>query len=690
MKNSLEESAQFIKGVGPQRFAQLQRLGIETVGDLLFHFPRSYEDLTDVRPIAKLTQGSVQTVRGEVVEMDGRTLADGRPVVSIVISDGGPRCLEGVWFNQTYVSRRFRYGQRVTFSGKPKWFRDHWQMATPHVRSLDEADGRADSGIVPVYPLTEDLRAEQLRPIIRRAVEAHCGDVPDILPPELRSRRGFSDPAMALRGVHFPESLRAVEGARRRFIYGEFLVLQVALAVRRRELSDRYRAPILVATPQIDARIRKLFPFTLTADQDQAVADIRADMGSQRPMQRLLHADVGAGKTVVALYAMLTAIANKHQTALMAPTEVLAQQHWRTLERYLPRSRVRRLALTGGLTAKERRTALAEIQSGQVDLVVGTQALLQEGVHFARLGLVVVDEQHKFGVMQRARVRQLGGEPHYLIMTATPIPRTVALTIFGDLDLSVIRQAPPGRRPVMTRWAPSAERERVYARVREALQAGRQAYVICPLVAESERRDLKAAVQTHAELAAGPFHDFRVGLLHGKLDDKTKLQVMEKFQARQLDVLVSTVAVEVGIDVPNATMMILEHAERFGLSQLHQLRGRVSRGEYPGQCYLFADPQSDEARDRVRLFTRLTDGFELAEQDLALRGAGEFLGTRQHGSGALRFGDLVADRELLEVARKDAFDLVSRDPGLNEPAHALLRQEVLERYGRTLDLATIG
>ncbi len=690
MENPLEQSTQFIKGVGPHRFEQLRRLGLETVGDLLFHFPRTYEDLTDVRPIAELRAGSLQTVHGEVVEIDGRRLGDGRPVVSIVISDGGPRCLEGVWFNQVHVARRFKYGQRVAFSGKPKWYRDHWQMATPRVSNLEERDGAAGSGIVPIYPLTEDLRADQLQSIIRQAVEAYAGFVPEIVPPQLQARHRLPEPASALRRVHFPETIAGAESARRRFVYTEFLVLQAALAVRRRELRDRLRAPLLVATPKIDARIRKLFPFRLTADQDKAVADICADLAGERPMQRLLQADVGAGKTAVAVYALLTAVANKHQAVLMAPTEVLAQQHWRTLERYLSRSRVRRLALTGALTAKERRTALADIRSGQVDLVVGTQALLQEDIRFARLGLVIVDEQHKFGVMQRARVRRLGAEPHYLVMTATPIPRTVALTVFGDLDVSTIREAPPGRQPVMTRWVSADQRARTYERVREALRAGRQAYVVCPLVEESERLDLKAAVVPHQELQAGPFREFRVGLLHGQLDEKAKLEVMERFRAGDLHILVSTLAVEVGIDVPNATVMILEHAERFGLSQLHQLRGRVSRGRCSGQCLLFADPASDEAGERLRLFTRTSDGFALAEEDVRLRGVGEFLGTRQHGRGELRFGDLAADRELLESARKDAFAIVAQDPALNQPEHALLRQEVLKGYGRTLELATIG
>jgi ATP-dependent DNA helicase RecG len=392
----------------------------------------------------------------------------------------------------------------------------------------------------------------------------------------------------------------------------------------------------------------------------------------------------------VAVYALLVTVANKHQAAMMAPTEVLALQHWRTLEGYLAKSRVRRLLLTGGLSKVQRGRSLAQIHKGEVDLVVGTQALIQEDLRFARLGLVIVDEQHKFGVNQRARVRRLGIDPHYLIMTATPIPRTVAMTVFGDLDTSLIRQMPPGRRPVTTRLVAAEERQSLYDRLRAALRAGRQAYVVCPLVEESERLDLKAAVETHRELQASAFKEFHVGLLHGGMDEKTKDAVMEEFRARHLNVLVSTSVVEVGIDVPNANILIVEHAERFGLSQLHQLRGRVSRGEIGGECYFFADPVSEEARTRLRLFARISDGFALAEQDARLRGAGEFFGTRQHGVGDLRIGDPVADGELLRLARKDAIALVADDAGIKRPEHALLRQEVIRRFGRTLDLATVG
>ena len=700
--DDLQQELDTLPGVSPARRELLGRLGLRTVGDLLFHFPRAYEDLTDVRRIAELTAGELQTVQGEVVEIEGRELLKGGCVVSVVLCDDGRHCLEGIWFNQPHAASRFRQGQRLAFSGRPKWFRDfrhnreHWQMTSPRVQPLDgPVSPDASGGIVPVYPLTADLRADQLRPVIRRALDRHTGRLAEVLPEALRVQHGFPEASKALHDIHFPVSLADAQNARRRFVYEELLVLQLALALRRRELRDRERAPVLPVNAAINARIRRLFPFDLTADQNTAVADVCRDLAQSRPMQRLVQADVGAGKTAVAVYAMLVAVANKHQCALMAPTEVLAAQHARTLDRYLAHSRVRRLLLTGGLGDRERRLALEQIRAGEIDLVVGTQALVQSDVSFARLGLVVIDEQHKFGVNQRARMRwggtgETAADPHYLVMTATPIPRTVALTVFGDLDVSIIRQLPPGRRPVTTRWLKADRREEVYERFRAALRQGRQAYVICPLVEESERLELKSAAQVQAELQAGPFRDFRVGLLHGRMDDEAKDAAMQAFRERRTDLLVATSVVEVGVDIANATLMVIEDADRFGLSQLHQLRGRVSRGQSAGECYLFADTTTEDGEKRLRILTRTADGFALAEEDARLRGAGEFFGTRQHGLGELRFADLAADAALLQLARKDAFALVAADAALALPEHAPLKRAVLERYGRTLELAAVG
>jgi ATP-dependent DNA helicase RecG len=691
-EDPLQTSAQYAKGVGPARFELLRKLGIETVGDLLFFFPRSYEDLSDFRSIAALTADTLQTAAGEVVDVDGRITATGKNLLSVTISDGSGRVLEGVWFNQPFMAKKFRFGLRVAFSGKPQWRMGHWQMNNPRVQVLGD-EGHSPSGdtvVLPVYPLTEGLRAEQMRRIVRQVVEAHADKVPEVLPPHLLAKRGLPGIAQALRAVHCPTRLDAAQRARRRLVYEEFLILELALALRRRDLRDQQKAPVLQITRQIDERIRRLFPFELTADQNRAIRDICKDMASDRPMRRLLQADVGAGKTAVAVYALLLAVAHQHQAALMAPTEVLARQHWRLLSRYLAHSKVRRVLLTGGLTEKERKVALGEIRMGQVDLVVGTQALIQKDVEFAKLGLVVIDEQHRFGVLQRHQFRKLGEDPHYLVMTATPIPRTVALTVFGDLDVSVIRELPPGRKPVITRWVLESQRPRLEAHLVQELAKGRQLYVVCPLVEESETRDIKAAEQIAGELQTGVFKDFRVGLLHGRMDEKAKDQVMVRFRERDLQVLVSTSVIEVGVDVPNATLMVIEHADRFGLSQLHQLRGRVSRGPVAGECYIFAAADSEETKRRLRLFVRTRDGFALAEEDVRLRGMGEFFGTKQHGLGELRLGNLISDADVLMTAREDAFALVAADPGLRDPAHAGLRQAVFARYGKTLDLAEIG
>lgn len=686
--DALNQSVQYLKGVGPARADTLKKLGITTVGELLFHFPRSFDDLSDVRPIKDLVAGKTQTVQGEVVEMIGKELADGRTITSVVLSDGSPSCLEGIWFNRAFATRNLRYGQKLAFSGKPKWHYDHWQMNTPRVQSLDGAE--METSVVPVYPLTDGLYADQLRKILQQAVDGFAALAPEVIPEELRTRRKFSRIEQALRELHFPKDLPQALNARRRFVFEEFFVLQVALALRRREMRDRQQAPKLPVTRAIDEHIRKLYPFKLTGDQNRVIVAVCKDLASERPMQRLLQADVGAGKTAVAVYALLVTVANKHQAALMAPTEVLARQHWHTLQQYLEHSRVRRVLLTGSLTTKERQQTLEKIRSGDIDLVIGTQALVQEDVQFAQLGLVVIDEQHKFGVEQRARIRRLGVDPHYLVMTATPIPRTVALTVFGDLDISTMRELPPGRQPVKTRWENEGQRERIYQHLRDEVRQGRQAYFVYPLVEESSALDVKAAEQMHKELRDGPFKEFRIGLLHGRLDDKVKDAEMERFRKHELDILVSTVAIEVGVDVPNATLMVIEHAERFGLSQLHQLRGRVSRGPVAGECFLFTGVVSEEARERLRSFTRTKDGFALAELDARMRGLGEFFGTRQHGLGELAIADMLNDQDVLREARQDAFELAAADANLSQPDHAPLRQAVLRKYGKTLDLAEIG
>jgi ATP-dependent DNA helicase RecG len=684
----LQETAQYVKGVGPSRYALLQKMELHTVGDLLFNFPRAYEDVSDCRAIVDLEPGVLQTVVGEIIEMDSRTTGSGKTMISVVITDG-KQVLEGVWFNQAYVVRSLRYGQRVAFSGKPSWRADHWQIGNPRVRPLDQ-DAAEQGNVIPVYSLTDGLYPEQIRKIQKQIVETYAGFVPEALPDILLQKHQLVGIKQALQDVHLPARVKDADEARRRLVYEEFLILQVALALRRRDARTRLQAPAMPVSQKIDERIRQLFSFQLTGDQNRAISQICKDMAQDRPMRRLLQADVGAGKTAVAVYAMLLAVAWKHQVALMAPTEVLARQHWRTLHELLAHSRVRRSLLIGSLSEKEKKITHAEIRHGQVDLVVGTQALIQKEVEFARLGLVVIDEQHRFGVTQRAQFKQLGVNPHYLIMTATPIPRTIALTVFSDLDVSVMREMPPGRKKVVTRWINEEKREKLFEKLCEEMRLGRQLYVVCPLVEESEDKDTKAAEQTFKELKEGIFRGFEVGLLHGRLDDKAKDFTMNQFRRGELNVLVTTTVVEVGVDIPNATLMVIEHADRFGMSQLHQLRGRITRGPVAGECYLFADAPNDETKERLQTLCKTTDGFELAEYDLRVRGMGEFFGTKQHGLGELKLGNLVRDADLLSFARNDALELVQGDPGLKLPEHAELRKQVLAKYGQKLALAEIG
>jgi ATP-dependent DNA helicase RecG len=490
--------------------------------------------------------------------------------------------------------------------------------------------------------------------------------------------------------MHAPHDAEGLARARRRFVYQELLVLQIALAMRRYLLTRRKSAPPLVVNETIDRRIVRLFPWELTADQRRAIDEVCRDMAQPFPMNRLLQGDVASGKTVVAIYAMLLAVAHKHQAALMAPTEILARQHAETLAEQLRESRVRIGLLTGTLPAAERRRMLEEIAAGRIDLVVGTHAIVQDDVQFAKLGLVIVDEQHKFGVRQRATLKHSGTDPHYLVMTATPIPRTMSMTLFGDLEVSTLREGPPGRQKVRTYIADADKRDQWWEFFRKKLREGRQGYVIAPLVDESETVDAASVEQLLESLLDGPLDAFRLDLLHGRMSAAEKERAMRAFRSGETQVLVATPVVEVGIDVPNATLMTIEGGERFGLSQLHQLRGRISRGSHAGHLCVFAEPTSEESQKRLAALAETTDGFKLAEVDFALRGPGDLFSARQHGLPPLRVADLVADREIVAEARRDAQALIENDPELAAPAYARLRKMVLVRYGKAMELGDVG
>jgi ATP-dependent DNA helicase RecG len=689
----LQNSVQFVQGVGPQRAELLERLQLRTVDELLCHLPRDVLDLTDVRPPSKLEEGLVQTVKGTVVDVDGRRLSGGR-TISAVLLDCSGEYARGSWFNQTWVQKKFQQGQHVLFSGKPKRKSVRWEFSHPRVQWLDSDDGEAHAGILTRYGLTDGLKMYEMRRMMRHTVEQFAEFVPEQLPAAFREQHQLLTRSEAFRQVHLPADMDEYRAGRRRLIYDDLLEFQLALAIRRRAWKRQDVAPVLKSSVKIDARIRRLFPFEFTAGQDQAVRAIADDLASGKAMHRLLQADVGAGKTVVAVYAMLVAIAAGYQVALMAPTEVLAVQHWETINAALAHSRVKRVLLTGQLTAAERKQTLADIKSGEAQMVIGTQAVIQKDVEFQRLGVVVIDEQHKFGVAQRARFSGGESSPHVLVMTATPIPRSLCLTQFGDLDITAIRDLPPGRQCVVTsRITGQAGRNRAWKFVREQVQAGRQAFVVCPRVVADEAEspdDLAASAETvHQQLSTGELGDFRVDLVHGQMDRERKLAAMEKFRDGETQVLIATTVVEVGVDVPNATLMVIYQAERFGLSQLHQLRGRISRGRFQGYCFLFSDSDAADAVKRLSAMEETADGFKIAEADFELRGPGDVLGTRQHGDMPLRVADLIRDNDVLEEARKAAFDLVESGQ-FDQPEFAPLKIQVLERFRQLMDLPQSG
>lgn len=689
VEQALSKPAQFLPGVGGQRVKLLARLGLHTAADILFYFPRDYEDLSRLCRVGELVEGQPASVVGRVEEVDCRVAATGRTVVAVLLCDGTDY-LRALWFNQPYWRDRFHVGDRLLLAGVPRQRGFRWEMTHPRVEVLSRDANPATGRILPKYGLTEGLQQSQMRRIAAHVCQEFSSHIKEALPEEIRRRRQLCTIDEALREIHLPSSTPTLQEARKRLIYQELLVMQLALALRRAKLQQQQSAPSLETTAQIHARITRRFPFELTADQQRAVSEIAADMARPIPMNRLLHGDVGTGKTVVAEYAMLLAVAHGYQAVLMAPTEILAVQHEQHLTRDLRQSRVRIGLLTGSLTPAARRQLLTDVAEGRIDLLVGTHAVIQSDVQFARLGLVVIDEQHRFGVRQRAGLREAGCTPHYLVMSATPIPRTVAMTLFGDLDVSELRSSPPGRQAVHTYLAQDELRERWWTFFARHLREGRQGYVVTPLIDPSDDDALTSVEDAFENLANGPLEEFRLDLLHGRMKAEEKRAVMERFRSGQTQVLVATSLIEVGIDVPNATIMTIESAERFGLAQLHQLRGRVSRGRHPGYVCLFASHPDNKALRRLQAFCRVQDGFELAELDMQLRGPGQLFGLQQHGFPPFRIADLSRDGELVQWARDDALELIKDDPSLASPQCARLRELVFHRYGSVLDLGDVG
>jgi ATP-dependent DNA helicase RecG len=696
--SSLDSPITVLKGISPTLAAKFAKLGVKTVKDMLYFFPRRHLDYSQRRAVSELGAEVEQTIVATVWEAREVALGGRRGTEAIVGDETGN--IRAVWFNQPYLAKRLRTNTQIVLSGKVSLFKGRKVLESPEWETLEAEDLTHTGRLVPLYPLTEGLNPRRVRKLVKEAVAQWSPQLVDFLPQEVRDRRSLVDLPQAIQQAHYPDSEQRKDEARRRLAFDELFLIQLGVLARKQEWQEGQRGnPFQIDDPLLERFLSSL-PFTLTLAQQKVMGEILSDLEKSKPMCRLLQGEVGSGKTVVATAVLLVAVANGYQGALMAPTEVLAEQHFNNISillskvgppdgekgpllsysSLLPYPFTMAL-LIGSLSQGEKQKIQQLVRQGKVDLVIGTHALIQKEVEFKRLGLVVVDEQHRFGVLQRSALRQKGFNPHVLVMTATPIPRTLALTLYGDLDLSVIDQLPPGRVAIETRWLNPKQREAAYAFLRRKIAEGRQAFTICPLIEESESIEAKAAVAEYQHLSEEVFPDLRLGLLHGRLPASEKEEVMRRFRDGKIDILVSTPVVEVGIDVPNAVVMLIEGADRFGLSQLHQFRGRVGRGEHKSYCLLLAATPSLEGRERLKIIEKTRDGFLLAEEDLKIRGPGEFFGTRQSGLPDLRMARL-SDVALLELAREEAFRLLQDDPGLKQSEHLLLAKEVARLWER--------
>ncbi len=661
MKKELPSSIQFIKGVGPRLADTLTKLNIESVEDLLYYFPRDYQDRSNLLPIQQLRpDGNEVTVQGKVIRITESKPRRGLSILRVTISDQSD-LLSGVWFNQPFLKKQFEKDKVYIFSGKlneKRWRFKQKEINNPVFEEVDAGDNIHTGRVVPIYSLTSGITQQRLRQVIYNALRDYLHHLPDVLPPLLKEKYHLLSLADSIEGMHFPENRQHYVQARTRLAFEELLLLQLLILKRKKGILEKkgikHHKPGKVLPNFLSS-----LSFELTPAQQVVWREIKGDMERAIPMQRLLQGDVGSGKTIIATLALIETMANNFQGVFMAPTEILAEQHYIKLKDLLGRLGFNVSLITGSLNPLERREVEANISANKIDLIIGTHALFQEKINYHRLGLVVIDEQHRFGVEQRFQLVNKGENPDLLVMTATPIPRTLALTLYGDLDLSIIDRLPPGRKPIITTWRNQEASSGIYRFVREKLINGEQAYVVCPLIEPSEEVKAISAIEK-MEVLKKTFADFQLGLLHSKLSAEEKKGVMDRFRSGELNLLVSTTVVEVGLDVANASVMVIENAERFGLAQLHQLRGRVGRGENQSYCILIGNPGTEEGRQRLRVMTQSSDGFQIAEEDLKLRGPGEFFGTKQHGLPDLKVANLIKDQKLISYSRQEAELLLSR------------------------------
>lgn len=671
----MDERLTTIKGIGPGREKQLHKLGITNVTSLLTYFPRSYEDRRTIYRIGELKSGMTGGVVGTVIAVQEKHPRPRLSILEVVIADGtGP--LKIVLFNQGYKKNFYKKGQRLYAYGKAEFQYGSMQMNTPQIENLGDG-GEPDRGIVPIYALVDGVSQFVVRSSVRNWFAVNH-ELQEILPVEVREAHQYMSRYDAFKMMHFPDSSERYEDARHQLAYEELFVMQSGLALLRNK-EQCHKGPKMGPNGDLMAQCIENLPFSLTGDQQRALEDIRIDMEDERPMQRLLQGDVGSGKTVVATLSLLKAIENGYQGALMAPTEILADQHYEGITEVCGNLGITIELLTGSTTKKEKERIYEGLADGSINMIIGTHALIQEGVNFHNLGLVIIDEQHRFGVEQRARLQQKGTYPHVLIMTATPIPRTMTLSVYGDLAVSLIKEMPPGRKPVKTYAVDSSYKERLRTFFGKEMAEGRQVYVVCPLVEESEKLDLQAAEELYLELKEYFYKAYEVGLVHGRMKSSEKDQVMNAFHKGEISLLVSTTVIEVGVNVPNATIMCIEGAERFGLSQLHQLRGRVGRGSHQSYCILVSDSKNDVSQERLKLMEQTQDGFELAEQDLLLRGSGQLFGLAQSGLPDLRVANIIKDIEILVQARKDVLDFANKY-GMKK-LESVMKEELEKRFG---------